>query len=92
MSNVSNVFKQLVSFLDEAGVSPDRVGQIETENDCTFEDDAPITYIDEGQSLITVNTNGKIFAHGEKVAQMENREDAWYQAQEMIWCAHQYSF
>lgn len=92
MSNVSKVFQQLIAFLDEAGVSPDRVGQVETEEGCTFENDAAITYIDDGQSMITVKTNGEIFAHGEKVAQMETREDAWYQAQDMAWCAKQYAF
>jgi hypothetical protein len=92
MSNVSKVFQQLISILDEAGVSPDRVGQVETEDGCTFEDDAPITYTDDGGATIVIYTSGEIFSDGEWVARMEEREDAWYQAQEMIQCAKEYAF
>lgn len=81
---MEKVFKQLVKFLADAGVAPDRVGQVETEDGCTYTDDAPITYVDAG--IITINVNGEIFADGERVAQMESKEDAWFQAQDMIAC------
>ena len=89
---MSNTFKQLIEILDEAGVSPDRVGQVETEQGVLYEEGASITYIDEDKAVIVVNTSGEIFSSGEKVAQMVLREDAWYQAQEMIWIAKQYAF
>lgn len=92
MSNVSKVFQQLLEILDEAGVTPDRVGQIETEEGTLYEDSAPITFVDEEGAEVIIKTDGSIWAYGQQVGQMELREDAWYQAQEMIWLASQYEF
>lgn len=92
MSNVAKVFQQLLEILDEAGVTPDRVGQIETESGCEYENDADIFFIDEEGAEVTIKTDGTIWVYGGQVAKMELREDAWYQAQEMIWLASQYEF
>ena len=83
---METAFEQLIRFLGDAGIAPDRVGQVETEDGCTYTDDAPIFYIDGGQGIITINVNGEIFAYGEQVAKMETRDDAWFQAQDMVAC------
>jgi len=89
---MSNAFQWLLKILDEEGVSPDRVGQIETEDGTLYEESAPVTFVDEEGAEVIIKPDGSIWAYGEQVAQMELREDAWYQAQEMIWLEKQYTF
>lgn len=89
---MSNTFKQLIKILNEAGVSPAREGQVETEEGVIYDDAASITYTDEDGFLVVINSKGEIFSNGAKVAEMAIKEDAWYQAQEMIWIAKQYAF
>jgi len=89
MSNVSNVFQQLLEILDEAGVTPDRVGQIETETGCLYKNDADLTFVDKDGEQVVIRIDGSIWSNNKQVALMEIREDAWYQAQEMIYLATQ---
>ena len=80
---MSKVFKQLIKFLADVGISPDRIGQVETEDGCTYDDDAPITYQDDG-STIVIHPDGSIFENGQMIAKMEHDDDAWYQAKDMV--------
>ena len=44
---MSNTFKQLIKILNEAGVSPAREGQVETEEGVIYDDAASITRLIE---------------------------------------------
>lgn len=79
---MAEVFEQLVKLLDDVGISPDRIGQVETEEGCLYENDAPLIYQDAGATIV-IYPDGSIFENGQMIAKMELYEDAWYQAKDL---------